>query len=544
MKKITAVIYMLLVVCISVSCRKVEKDMEEQFEQPSVSTTTFTMRDGTSFEYPKAAKPGDTITIGGRLNLNRGAVIRLGKENAAIISVDTLGYKYFFTGQLYTFEVAKFIVTPGMGAGPQPLVVTCGRFSNRAPDIYLTAPGEGGGQPDTTMMVTAIFNRGIPDFEARYKSYKGGNEYFSRGRQVTGNGTVYIASAWDVYRFVNGQSENVMKKEDGIIIDGRKLDIIEFMGMAPDPANTQLYVSVRVSVPATDDYRWANVLLRKDLASGRITVLNKTELELYPDFDDLTGNTRPATRGWRGKADQLALFATNLKVDIKGRLLFYDDILKFYGRIDAAGNITPLMESYYGQGGLFKYLMLFGFTQDGLAAFIAHENKPDYPWSSGVMVYDLDREEPDTYVDAGVNFTYASFDPNPARRMKEKNGFFGIPETEIPVGTYQPVSRKEMLFVNSFSIASVNHVLAYLYVYAGIELGCTNTQNTDLLLPRQKELTGPALYVNYGFSEEQGNLSFIGTDAGGKVYFMRGGKKITFPARRYVSPYIYTLGKP
>ncbi|MCW3464797.1 hypothetical protein [Chitinophaga nivalis] len=543
MKKITAVIYMLLLVgCVSMSCRKVENDIDDQFEQPSVSTTTFTMANGKSFEYPKAAKPGDTITIGGRLNLHKGAVIRLGKENAAIISVDTLAYKYFFTGQWYTFEVARFVVTAGMGSGPQPLVVTCGRFSNKAPDILLMVPGEGGNQPDTTMMVTAVFNHGIPDFAVRYKPYKE-NEYFTRGRQVTSNGTVYISSAWDVYRFANGQVENVLKKEDGIIIDGQQLEIKEILGMAPDPANTQLYLSVRAIVPATDDYRWANFLLRKDLASGQITVLNKTELEVYPDFDDMTGNTRPATPGWRGKASQLPLFATQLKVDAKGRLLFADDRLKFYGRIDAAGNVTPLIESYYGQGGLFKYLMLFGFTQDGLAAFVAHENKPDYPWSSGVMVYDLDREEPDTYVDAGVNFTYASFDPDPARRMKEKNGFFGIPEMEIPTGTYLPVSRKEMLFVNSFSMAAVNHTQAYLYVYAGIELGCTNTQNPDLLLPKQKELTGPALYVNYGFSEEQGNLVFIGTDASGKVYFMRGGKKITYPARKYVPPYIYTLGK-
>ncbi|NSL87003.1 hypothetical protein ECE50_009190 [Chitinophaga sp. Mgbs1] len=544
MKKITVVIYtLLLACCIQVSCRKVEQDIDDQFEQPSVSTTTFTMANGRSFEYPRAAKPGDTITIGGRLNLGRGAVIRLGKENAAIISIDSLDYKYFFTGQLYTFEVAKFIVTPGMGSGPQPLVVTCGRFSNRAPDIVLTAPGEGGGQPDTTMTVTAVFNSGIAGFEARYKPYRNGNDYFNRGRQVTSNGTVYISSAWDIYRFTNGQAERVLQKEDGILIDGQQLKILEIMGMAPDPANTQLYLSLRVAVTATDDYRQANYLLRKDLASGKITVLNKTLLELYPDFDELTGNTIPAVPGWRGQAGQLPLFASNLKVDAKGRLLFSEERLKFYGRIDAGGQVTPLIESYYGQGGLFKYLMLFGFTQDGLAAFVAHENKPDYPWSSGVMVYDLDREEPDTYIDAGVNYTYASFDPDPARRMKVQNGFFGIPETEIPAGIYQPLSRKEMLFVNSFSIASVNHMLAYLYVYAGIELGCTNTQNPDYLLPVQRKLTGPALYVNYGYDEEQGGISFIGTDASGKIYFMRGGMKLTFPNRRYVPPYIYTLGK-
>ncbi|RPD39868.1 hypothetical protein [Chitinophaga barathri] len=550
MKHSSFLTYTLLVLLAVSACRKVDDDLKAQYAQPSISTTGITLPDGTNIPYPKDVKPGDTVTISGRLNLSKGGVIRLGKEDAVTVYRDSMPYTYFATGDQYTLEIAKFVVTPGMGAGPQPLVVTCGPYRHQGPDVNIVVPGAGGSQPDTTLIVTEIFNgtTDMPNFLQRYRTYTKSGFYFKTALHVTPDGTVYLCSAWDVYRLVNGRMELLLQKEDGIIINGEAVTIKEISGAAPSPDNTLLYLSFSSTVTAPDNYNRVNYLVKKDLASGAVTLLNKTESEMDIEWDYPTGNIRPVLQSYGGPVAQVPVFADYLKVDAKGRLLFHNFISYAYDkdyfcRLGDQGKITPLFEQKESQVNLFKTEYMFGFTEDGSAAFVAHEHNNVWPRSTGITVLDLESLEPTDYVDANVNFTFASFDTLKERRMEKESGLFTSFSVVEP-GDYLPISRKEMLFINSYSIASINPELAYLYAYAGIERGCYSSGTSDgALLPVQNQLTGPAKYVNYGFIQGGGNVRFLGKDASGKIYLMRGGERQLFP-RAYIPPRIFTLSKP
>lgn len=542
MKQIILVSYILLAVMTVTSCKKVEKDLTAQYDQPSVSSESFPLPDGKELAYPKNVKPGDTISVAGRFNLEKGAVIRLGNENAVPVYSETMDYTYYLTGTHYKFEIVKFVVTPGMGAGPQPLVVTYGAYRHQAPDINIMTTDISGSSPDTTLVIKEIFDGSLPDFQNRYGKFPA-NDMFQEALTLTSDGTVYFASRWDIYRFKNGQIEWLLKMEDGIRIGGELVTIKQILGMAPNKEGSHIYISLEATVDVPDMYNLITYLVKKDLVTGAVTLLNKTEREVN-QWGSRTGNTRPANSNYDGPISETSLSALDLKVDAKGRLIFNNKENSSYGRLDDAGNITSLLASafYQGSNSLMKYQKLLGFTPDGSAAFISDKNTSN-PNATSLVVVDLEELEIIDAVESGMEFYLASFDPNPARRMAQQIGYFNAGTSVHLKGTYLPISRKEMLYINSFSIASVNPEQSYIYAYAGLERGCSHLTNPQYLLPDQKELTGPALYVNYGFVTGFGQMRIIGQDAAGKIYFMRGGQRILFP-RSYIAPRIYTLEKP
>nr|WP_295869505.1 hypothetical protein [uncultured Chitinophaga sp.] len=555
--KLSVINYILfLLIIVFSACHKVEDDLSAQYDQPSVTLTGITLPDGTYLSYPKDARAGDTLTITGRLNLSKGATVRLGKQDAVIVEQGSFQLNYPATGGSYLMEKARFVVTPGMGSGPQPLIVTCGAYHVQAPDINIITQGTGGSQPDTTLVVTQLFDgHGTEAFMARYKEY--GSIYIDVAVGMSNDGTVYFASKQDIYRIRNNSFEWVLKKEDGITLDGTNYPIAEITGMAPDPNNQVLYYS-GYSEMFEPGFRRIYWLIKKDLSTQVVSIVNKTVLELdewgLPISIQPSGNTYG-----RVPVDQMPVFASQLKVDIKGRLLLhnynpfnYMQEIDFYCRVDpAAGNlVTPLYETRQSLAGVFKCANHMAYTNDGLAAYVAHEQNGNWPFSTGITVMDLETLEPGESVDARVNITYASFDPNPQRRMKVNSAYVYFDVNGITAGDLLPLSKKELLFVNSYSIASLNPETAYLYAYAGMEPGCAPAGSSSaVLLPEQHKMTGPAKYVNYyNGPDAGGRVRFLGKDASGAVYFLRGGEYMAIYTdilrRYYIPPTVYKLAKP
>lgn len=532
----------LLVLVITQACHKVSNDLQAQFEQPSINTTNISLPDGSVATYPANVMAGDTITLTGRLNLSMNAVIRLGNENAAIIKQEQFSYKYPATGKEYTLEVAKFIVTAGMGTGRQPLTVTCGAYQVQGPPINILTGVQGASEPDTNLVVTKQYTIPVPDFAARYTTYFP-RTFFQHSVHLTNDGTIYFSSTQDAYSVNNGQLKWLLKKEDGIQINGVQLEISSIVDIAPDPGNTTCYFSLVAQTNAPDGYNTLYLLLKKDLATGNYTVLNKTEL-------DYNRNVRPAGGAKTGAIDKIAIFPDRLKVDKEDRLLFNtqdgssgrNDM--YYCRMDKTGNVSILFQNKAGLVSAFKMQFLYNYTQDGMTAFVAQDRDENWPRSAGITVLDLASLEPVRYIDTKVNILFGSFDPVQEQRMGLKSGFFDADPNSLYPGKYFPLNNQEMLFLNGYSIASINPETAYKYAYAGMERGCgEDGAATTALLPAQSNFTGKAKYVNFGYNTEVGTTQIIGTDASGKIYLMRGGQLLTYPKKVLIPPVIYTIAK-
>ncbi|MRG45827.1 hypothetical protein GFS24_11925 [Chitinophaga sp. SYP-B3965] len=511
----------ILLFCSFISCNKVDNDLRDQYDQPSISTQSFSLPDGTSVVYPTVVMVGDTITLAGRLNIDQGGVITFGNAKAILVHHSKVDYRYYLTKADYVFDIVRFVVTADMGSGPQDLTVSCKGRMQKGPAITILTQQPTNSRQDTTLIVQQLFDVSMPGFKERY-SYLS-LPFFEQCMEVTKDGTVFMASTHDIFRFRAGSYETILKKEDLLMIGETPVNVLQFLGAAPDPDNTLLYISLVAELPAaTDDFRGAAFLLKMDLATRAITVLNRTTYTDY-QFSAYENQKNPAVLIYRGTIENVQLYAKNLKVDAKNRLLFDnehgDNKTSYTARMAADGTVAPLLESPSGNGsGGMKYEKFACYTQDGLNAFISHEHTSSYPPSTGLMLYDLDNKEAVVYTDASVNYAYSSSEPIPAFKFSLQRGllYFDYPRK----GDFMALSNRELLKVGGPTIGSINPETAVVYAYAGLEIGYSG--RTDDYKPEQNKLTGQARYVSFGYVENvTDRCRFIGLDAAGRVYLMR-----------------------
>lgn len=498
----------IVLACLSiVACKKVDNDLAEQEAMPSINSS-----------YPAQVITGDTLTLTGRLHIDDGGTLTLGGEQAVFISTSKNTFKNL-TGGLVKVDTVRFIVTPGMGSGPQPVTVRHGKYSSSGPDITIIAPPKLPHPTDTTLTVTELFGGTIPGFSARYVASGG---YLLGDVSLLKDGEMWLQATLDIYHFHDGQIDSYLQAGSKLTLDGEEVTIASFSGAAVDASGTTLYLSLKGNT-LTSGYSY---LLKKDLASGAITLLNRSS-------GASVGQPRT-----NGPIKDLSITATQLKVDAQSRLLFTSG---FVGRMAADGMVTTLLEAKGGLGtGKLQYNRLLSYSPDGLVAFI-------YPVAGGIMSYDLEGEGPIAKVDEGQPLPMVSYEVVADYRFKNRFSLVKTTSYSVEAQTYLGLASGELLQrepggTPNHTLGAFNLQQAAIYAYAGLERGYDGQAPAV-----QKNYTGLARYVNFGDmgTDDHSSTHLVAADAAGNVYFIRGGEslRINNGGNMVIQPKIYRLGK-
>ena len=520
----------LLLPVVFFACKKVDNELADQEAMPSVNTSEVTLYEpgginGITAIYPKEVVVGDTITLAGRLKLDQGATMTLGNAQAKFLFTAQREYKDYASGTITLMDVVRFVVTPEMGGGPQPLVIRNGAYVRTAPDITIHTIPVIASHTDTTLVVRSILNNAIAGFDTRYQNLSG--DLF-KGWSVSDNGECWLQTDIDIYRIRNGQMESFLKSGDILTINGQPVALTGFNGVSVNKANTTLYLSVDTKDPA-NSLAGRYYLLKMDIATRQVTtVLNSTWYQRRDATSAQLVTVSPAQFINSGMAMDIPIKAFHLQVDVQGRLLFVNNIQVYLpnsykditnlSRINETGRLVTLLEGKANSDKL-KYTTLFDVSDDGRYAWFA-------PSGGGLMYYDLELEELIAKADATQNLFNVSYEQNPDYKfttlLKPFNGVSGT--------TYCAMSNGELLQSYGASLAAIDLKDGALYAFAGLEKGVNYTGT----LVVQSNTDGQARYVSFT------GINLLGVDAQGNVYFMRDGKVSGTTVK---PPKIYVLGK-
>lgn len=524
----------ILLLCTAFACKKADNELSEQEAMPSVNTGEISldlpgMSNTINIKYPKEVLVGDTITLAGRLHVKDGATMSLGQAQAQYIYTAQSEFKDYASGTITIMDVVRFIVTKEMGAGPQALVIRNGSYVRTAPDITIHTVPDIASRPDTTLMVTEIMGQDIPGFIARYNT-NGQVDPSTPGRifegcSVTANGEIWLQSPIDIYKVRNGQVQNFLKIGDVISIGGQSISITEFLGMTVNNDGTVMYLSVENRLTGTTGRFY---LLKMDIASRQLTVINTTSYREREPYSGRPEEVSPSRFMNIAAVADVPLKASRLQLDSLGRILFRNALEVGFSvsvdnlvRVNEQGRMNVMLE-YKGSSDRLKYKSLLAISPNGRYAYII-------PSTDGLMCYDLELEEILAKTDVAQGLYQVSFEEKSEYRFSAPLRVF----EDGQYSSYIGLNNGELLQAKGVSLGAIDLRTTSVYAYAGLERGYSTFSSDQLAV--QKNLTGQARYVDFE------NSQLLGTDAAGKVYFMRGGIK---NSQGVTVPKIYRLAKP
>lgn len=499
------------------------------------------LEDGISAAYsPQNAIVGDSLTVSGRLQLDQSPVITLGGVEADYVHKGTESRDDGTTKATYSIETIRFLVTPEMGEGRQPLEIQSdGDSQTLYVDILSWA--ELDSRPDTTLVVEELY-RG-----------SSGERYEFQGRSVTADGVIYLQTPQTIYRYQEGQLQPLLTPGDPLTIDGQQVHVAEydptsltissqpiesFSGVAASQDNQTLYISIYTDMTISVDeelYTGAWMLLKTNPDLNNIEVLNRTfhrtdTTWITPTIGHIGHHFYPSDQLDNGLMENTKLRAQQLHVDAQNRLLFNNN--SYYARLETNGRITSFANSntYY--------------TPDGTQAFIIGPDPGGSPSGNPVTLFDLELMEVSVYVPAKESWGLISFEENPEWQFEDNSRIFDSPNSGGHF-KFLGLPNGELLSLKvGPSIGAINPAKTSIYTFAGIEKGYG--RRSDAWVPEQNQETGLAKYVNFdNFELSDGSLSgaasFIGVDKRNNVYFLRGGVEV---GNNIIPLRIYRLGKP
>src|SRR5258708_13066045 len=95
-------------------------------------------------------------------------------------------------------------------------------------------------------------------------------------RGVKAGGEAWLRTPLDIYHFHDGGIDNYLKVGDHLQLEGQDVTIKNFFAVGADAVGHTLYLSFKGSLPNDAATTGSWYLLKKDLVSGAVTVLNHT----------------------------------------------------------------------------------------------------------------------------------------------------------------------------------------------------------------------------------------------------------------------------
>lgn len=250
MKTLRPYIYrlvLLLVMANIMACNKADQYYNELFDKPELM----------EYDYRSTYEIGDTMTLYGRLHLDKNITLRIGNADVPIVEKGTVGLS-----PLDTPEFIKFVISEPMGVGNnRPVRITAGKASLDAPAINIYSSAGAGYLKDKL----ALEQYHVLPTAAIFLN------------SVNGNGHVWYWANNGIYRVKpDGETTNLLQAADLVDTYGN-FEVSRFYSGAIDPAERYLYFSVLTTDASADNIR-NNIyrLCRFDLEHKSLVTLNRS----------------------------------------------------------------------------------------------------------------------------------------------------------------------------------------------------------------------------------------------------------------------------
>ncbi len=523
---------LLLLLLAAIACDKMDRELEYLKNSISIKTAVQVVS-------------GDSLTVIGRIHIDRNPVISLGGVQADYV------FKETSTGG--AIDTVRFRVTQEMGIGRQALEVRSGEYNQVLYINILDRPELGEGT-DTTLVVEELYNDG----QALTYNITWGS--------VSSDGNLYLLGNNAIYHYFDGSFRTWLKTGDALTIDGQEVHVQEYRtspvatpttgiaGVATDPGHSAVYLSVYTDMTGHENFTGAWLLLKADPELGEIEIVNRTwhrtDRTVSGGQYVYTQVFFPSLQRDYGPVADIRTKGIELFADAQGRLLLKNDFAsgnKYFARVETDGSISKITEVISNTN-----IAAYGYRGESIVVFGLSVNTV-----TSAIVYDTELLEPVSELAASQWFLHSyEEDPQwaftsdtraPTLSWNNTPPLVGMPGNiflHLPDHSGSSSSRS-----NYTSIGALDPVNLGIYTYAGIEKGYGTLSATELQQVRavQNQLAGPAKYVNFNNigsgSDIDGPVRLLGVDGRNNVYFIRGGFKLS--ERPAPAPLrIYRLGKP
>jgi len=502
------ILFLAITCSICFACKEVADDYAAVDGQPSIAYGNLVLPDGTNYVYPTQALVGDTLTIVGRLNIDKGATICLGS-----ITVKPVEHQTFIktnNNQNYTLDLIRFVVPTDVSYGMQQLKVTCNQLFQIAPAINIVERRVPLSGTDTTLIVTEAYDLAATTYASDFLTLSSS----LRDASVTYDGVLCLTTSKKVFEFSENKVQmlysagETLQLQDGILETGKNTILINsILSATLSPDNLTLWLSIEEKLGYLSSYSYRYYLLKQDRASGTYTLINSTKIVRSTSLPE------PSER-YSGKVSECCVKAEKLKTDTKGNVMATNTLVAYGNSVTYRINSnTGLISALFDSKGQYASKgSLIGYNPDGTKALTGTliPNSTGINYTGDLTIFNLQTSQETGRIILGETLPVISYDKNESYAFVSKLAYISgeqkmllLANNNILLGGYGTSGR---------SLAAVEVLNKTLYCYAGTERGYTD------YVAEQIQRVGKAKWVNFGNSKS--TFNFLGVDKYSTIYYL------------------------